>query len=42
MIKSFPTCLTFFNQQPNELEIKLPVPQETWIEIEAGLFRLYW
>ena len=31
----------FFNWQHDELVIKHPVPQETWIKIERDLFRLY-
>ena len=41
MIKNYPTCLTFPNQQPSEPRIKHPVPQQPWTKLAADLFRLY-
>ena len=41
MIKNCPTCLTFHNQQNNELGIRHPVLPKPQTKLSADLFRLY-
>ena len=41
MIKKLPTCLTFWNCQPSEPIINLPITNQAWKKVNADSFCLY-